>query len=198
MKKKSSVSKKNLENLEIQQDEPSYDKLKVFEGQFYKGMKVGGRHKWYYHEGEWKEQKRTPDLWQFSYTVKKRRAGKAPEGSGVPVGTEYHWAILASQTVRKVDANTYETEMKGLKYKVAYKKADKSAWSSGVKGQRKRLIGFLQSILSYLEKEELEAGPQKKITKKGHNKKENLSNSNALVKEKKAKAKKNKAHDSQK
>ena len=27
--------------------------------------------------------------------VTKRRAGHAPEGSGVPVGTEYHWYIVA-------------------------------------------------------------------------------------------------------
>jgi hypothetical protein len=27
-------------------------------------------------------------------------------GSGAPIGTEYHWYILAHQNVRKLDANT--------------------------------------------------------------------------------------------
>lgn len=35
----------------------------------------------------------TPDKWQFTYNVTKRRAGIAPEGSGVPLGTEYHWYL---------------------------------------------------------------------------------------------------------
>lgn len=41
----------------------------------------------------------TPDLWTISYAVTKRRAGRAPKGSGVPVGTEYHWYIVAHQHV---------------------------------------------------------------------------------------------------
>jgi hypothetical protein len=48
-------------------------------------------------------------LWEISYAVTKRRAGKAPEGSGVPVGTEYNWYILAHQNVRKRNANDYTT-----------------------------------------------------------------------------------------
>jgi len=72
----------------------------------------------------------TPDKWQFSYNVTKRRAGNAPEGSGVPVGTEYHWYILANQNVKKLDANNYTTSMIGLKYKLAHKCADKNNWSS--------------------------------------------------------------------
>ena len=68
----------------------SYNKYKHFEGQKYTGMKVGGSHKWYYDRGEWKEKKIAPDKWEFNYSVKKTRAWQAPEGSGVPVGTEYH------------------------------------------------------------------------------------------------------------
>ena len=66
----------------------SYSRFKEFEGKKYTGMKVGRTHKWYYDKGEWKEKKLTPDKWQFNYNVTKRRAGNAPEGSGVPVGTE--------------------------------------------------------------------------------------------------------------
>ena len=67
----------------------TYNELKTFKGKQYTGMKVGRSHKWYYDKGEWKEKKVTPDKWEFSYSVTKRRAGHAPEGSGVPVGTEY-------------------------------------------------------------------------------------------------------------
>src|SRR5687767_6220289 len=88
----------------------SYDRFKEFEGKRYTGMAVGRRHKWRYDPGEWTEKKVTPDKWEFEYAVKKRRAGKAPEGSGAPVGTAYHWYILAHQTVTKRDANTYDTE----------------------------------------------------------------------------------------
>ena len=63
----------------------SYDEFKDFEGKKYTGMKIGRTHKWYYDQGEWKEKKVTPDLWTISYAVNKRRAGRAPEGSGVPL-----------------------------------------------------------------------------------------------------------------
>lgn len=66
----------------------SFNEFKEFQGVKYTGMKVGGRHFWNYSKGEWKEKKITPDLWEFNYNVKKRRKGKAPEGSGVPIGTE--------------------------------------------------------------------------------------------------------------
>lgn len=165
---KKPIIKKNKKSPQTnKKNGPSYDQLKVFEGQYYKGMKVGRRHHWHYAKGVWKEQKLTPDLWKFHYQVKKKRAGKAPEGSGVPVGTEYQWAILAKQVVRKLDANTYETEMDGLKFKVAYKKADKNSWSVGTKGQRDRLIQFLQQTIDFLKKEDLaKPTPSKKLTKK--------------------------------
>ena len=66
----------------------SYDEFKMHEGRRYTGMKIGRSHKWYYDKGEWKETKITPEEWQIHYAVKKRRAGKAPEGSGVPVGAK--------------------------------------------------------------------------------------------------------------
>jgi len=118
----------------------TYNEYKDFEGKQYTGMKVGGSHKWYYDKGEWKEKKITPDKWEFTYAVNKRRAGHAPEGSGVPVGTEYHWYILAYQNVRKLDANKYTTSMTGLKYKLAHKRAEKEKWNATDNAQRKRLM----------------------------------------------------------
>lgn len=131
----------------------SYNQFKEFEGKKYTGMKVGRTHKWYYDKGEWKEKKLTPDKWQFSYNVTKRRAGNAPEGSGVPVGTEYHWYILANQNVKKLDANEYSTSMIGLKYKLAHKRAERKNWSSSDKAQRKRLIEILQGLIEDVKME---------------------------------------------
>lgn len=131
----------------------SYNKYKVFDGKQYSGMKVGRSHKWYYDKGEWRETKITPDLWEISYAVTKRRAGHAPEGSGVPVGTEYHWYILAHQDVKKLDANDYSTAMTGIKYKLAFKRAGKEKWNATPKTERKRLVKLLQDFIKQLEKE---------------------------------------------
>ena len=130
----------------------SYNQFKEFEGKKYTGMKVGRTHKWYYDKGEWKEKKVTPDKWQFTSNVTKRRVGIVPEGSGVPLGTEYHWYILANQNVKKIDANSYTTSMIGVKYKVAHKRAEKNSWSSSEDAQRKRLIKILQRSIEELKR----------------------------------------------
>jgi hypothetical protein len=128
----------------------TYNAFKVFEGKKYTGMKVGGRHKWYYEKGEWNEKKVAPDRWEFSYAVPKRRAGHAPPGSGVPLGTEYHWYILGHQNVRKLDENTYTTALTGLKYKLAHKRAGKETWSASEQAQRRHLIKILQEMIADL------------------------------------------------
>jgi hypothetical protein len=130
----------------------SYNEFKSYEGQRYTGMKIGRSHKWYYDPGEWKEKKITPDLWEISYAVTKRRAGRAPEGSGVPVGTEYHWYILAHQHVRKMNANDYTTSLSGLKFKVAHRRADSGKWSASPQAQRRRMIKFLKEVIADLER----------------------------------------------
>jgi hypothetical protein len=150
MRQESVQKKKNGVKKDISK---SYNQFKEFEGKKYTGMKVGRTHKWYYDKGEWKEKKLTPDKWQFSYNVTKRRAGNAPEGSGVPVGTEYHWYILANQNVKKLDANEYSTSMIGLKYKLAHKRAERNNWSSSDKAQRKRLIEILQGLIEDVKME---------------------------------------------
>ena len=150
MRQESIQKKKNGIKKDISK---SYNQFKEFEGKKYTGMKVGRTHKWYYNKGEWKEKKVTPDKWQFTYNVTKRRAGIAPEGSGVPLGTEYHWYILANQNVKKIDANSYTTTMIGLKYKVAHKRVEKNSWSSSEDAQRKRLIEILQRSIEELKTE---------------------------------------------
>ncbi|MCP0913421.1 MULTISPECIES: hypothetical protein [Legionella] len=131
----------------------SYNKFKEFEGRRYTGMKVGRSHSWIYDQGAWKETKITPDEWEIHYAVTKRRKGKAPEGSGVPVGTKYHWYILAHQIVEKLNANDYSTELAGLKFKVAHQRADKDAWNISDKAQKKRLIKILKEVTHALESE---------------------------------------------
>ncbi|HET7642339.1 MAG TPA: hypothetical protein VFK40_02430 [Nitrososphaeraceae archaeon] len=150
MLQESNQKKKNGVKKDISK---SYNQIKEFQGKNYTGMKVGRTHKWYYDKGEWKEKKVTPDQWQFTYNVTKRRSGKAPEGSGVPVGTEYHWYILANQNVKKLDANNYTTSMIGLKYKLAHKRADRNNWSSSDNSQRKRLIEILETLIENIKME---------------------------------------------
>jgi len=131
----------------------SYDRFKEHDGKFYTGMQIGRSHKWFYDKGEWKETKITPDLWRIFYSVVKRRAGKAPEGSGAKVGTAYHWYIVAHQRVQKLNANDYTTTLMGLKYKVAHKTADNDKWSAKTPTQRSHLIQFLKEWIRQLEKE---------------------------------------------
>jgi hypothetical protein len=131
----------------------SYNEMKQFEGHWYKGMAVGRSHKWYYDKGEWKEKKVTPDEWEIDYAVTKRRAGKAPKGSGVPVGTEYNWLIVAQQHVKKLNANDYSTELKGTKFKVGYMKAETEKWSGSTKAQRNRAIKFLREMIDRLQQQ---------------------------------------------
>ncbi len=85
----------------------AFDDLKTYQGQVYSGMSIGSTHVWDYPHGVWQEQKVAPDRWVFTFRSGKKRARKAPEGSGALPGTQYHWFILAHQRVRKVDQDTY-------------------------------------------------------------------------------------------
>lgn len=131
----------------------SFNKFKEFNGKLYSGVQIGHGHHWNYDAGDWKETKITPDLWEISYAVTKRRVGHAPEFSGVPAGTEYHWYILAHQTAVKRNANDYDTKMMGLKFKLAHKRAGKGKWSASGPTQRKHLIAFLKDFVAQLEKD---------------------------------------------
>lgn len=152
--RKKTVKTVSSKKKEVKKDiSASYNEFKEYEGRQYTGMKVGRSHKWYYDQGVWKEKKLTPDKWQFSYGVTKRRAGHAPEGSGVPVGTEYHWYMLAHQIVRKLNANDYTTTMTGLKFKLAHKRYDKEKWSASEKAQTRKLIKILEGYIKELRQQ---------------------------------------------
>jgi hypothetical protein len=138
----------------------SYDAMKSFHGQRYTGMKVGRGHTWKYEAGDWMETKVTPDEWHFTFNVTKRRKGHAPEGSGVPVGTEYHWYILAHQIVKKLNANDYSTEMEGTKYKLAHRRADHPEYNISDKAQRKRLMLLLRRMIAEVSGDEKPSGEE--------------------------------------
>ena len=65
--------------------------------------------------------------------------------------------MLAHQNVCKVNANDYTTSMSGLKFKIAYKRADTGKWSATPQTQRKRMISFLRDVIVDLEKEQEKA-----------------------------------------
>jgi hypothetical protein len=149
------VTSKGKNKIKLAEDElaANYNRFKNYGGKQYTGMAVGRSHKWYYDKGEWHETKITPDLWEVSYSVTKRRAGKAPKGSGVPAGTGYHWFILAHQNVHKLNLDDYTTSLNGLKYKLAHKRSEKKTWSATAPTQRKHLIEFLERIILQLKAE---------------------------------------------
>lgn len=137
----------------------SYDEPKTWHGRSYTGMKVGRTHTWDY-EGRWKERKLGPDLWEVSFRARKTRKGKgAPEGTGAPVGTEYLWFFApTSQSARKLDANTYETHMEGLKWKIGFRPATSASWdfqwSKTGQTARQRAIRILTQTLADLKADE--------------------------------------------
>jgi len=59
--------------------------------------------------------------------------------------------------------------MTGLKFKIAYKRADNGKWSATPKTQRKRMISFLRDVIEDLEKEQEEsssAAPAQRTTRR--------------------------------
>ena len=143
----------------IKSSAASYNSFKTYEGKQYTGMAIGRSHKWNYDKGVWRETKITPDRWEINYSVTKRRAGHAPEGSGAAVGTAYHWFILSHQIVEKLNADDYSTSMVGVKFKLAHKRAGTDKWSVSDATKRKNLIKLLKEMIVELEREPEKALP---------------------------------------
>jgi hypothetical protein len=99
-----------------------YDELKVYNGKVYTGMLIGRSHNWAYPDGRWKETKVAPDKWEFSFESVKRRSYSAKENTGAAKGTTYHWYILADQKAQKIDSDSYQTTMNGVKFKIGHKR----------------------------------------------------------------------------
>lgn len=132
----------------------TYDDVKEFKGRKYTGMAVGGHHTWVYPNALWRERKVSPDEWEFTLSAIKEREREAPDGSGAPLNTQYHWYVLAHQRVRKVGSNTYSTHMTGVKHKLAHKRADQDRWNVGSgrgPSEREKLISILEKALANLK-----------------------------------------------
>jgi len=128
--------------------------LKHHNGKPYLGMPVGRSHHWDYPMGVWNETKVAPDRWKFDFTCTKRRHNAAPAGSGVEVGSQYHWYILADQIVKKLDTDQYITEMQGMKFKLGHRRPYWRGFSYDYKEQQsynERLIDILQNALEELK-----------------------------------------------
>lgn len=106
----------------------AFNDIKTFKGEDgqevkkYSGMPIGMSHHWDYPNGKWDETKVSPDEWNIKFKAIKRRQVAAPDGSGAGQGTEYHWLIIADQRVKKINANEYQTELTGTKFKIGHKR----------------------------------------------------------------------------
>ncbi len=131
----------------------AYNDLKDFGGQKYMGMPVGGRHTWNYLKGIWMEEKVTPESWVFRFDCMKKRTSPAPDNSGAPIDTQYHWYILADQRVRKIDKDSYDTMTEGVKYKISHKRPHWRKWSSEYPNNitsKEKIVRILEDMLERL------------------------------------------------
>ena len=134
----------------------TFDTIKSFHGQKYTGMKVGGEHNWLYPDGVWHEKKVAPNEWAFDFTCTKGRKRAAPRGSGASVSTQYHWYIIADQKAVKLDTDTYETIMRGSKYKIGHKRPQWRGWSyeyAEQKPYKQQVIECLKETIRRLEED---------------------------------------------
>ena len=133
-----------------------YNELKKYDEKIYTGMKIGGQHKWHYDHGKWIEIKQAPDKWAISFESIKTRFHNAPSNSGAKVGTKYHWYIIADQIATKLDANSYLTQMQGVKFKIGHKRPNWKQFSYKYPEQltyKERVIEILESVLKKLKEE---------------------------------------------
>ncbi|MHA1267473.1 MAG: hypothetical protein ACTSRS_19720 [Candidatus Helarchaeota archaeon] len=130
-----------------------YNALKEYKGQKYTGMAVGGTHSWNYTDAVWDETKITPDKWSIKFKALKTRQHQAPSGTGALEKTQYHWYIIADQKVIKLNENSYDTMMTGVKFKIGYKKPNWNQWSYQYRHEtyEEKIIRILESIIKRLK-----------------------------------------------
>ncbi len=135
-----------------------YDKIKDYNGQIYTGMKIGGTHKWHYNHGKWFETKIAPNQWTFNFQSTKTRFHSAPMNSGAKLNTKYHWYMIADQIASKLDANSYITNMKGIKFKIGHKRPNWKTFSYNYPEQesyKERIRKILENTLENLRNEKV-------------------------------------------
>ena len=100
------------------------------------GMPMGNTHDWNY-VGRWREMKVKPDLWTVLFSATKSRRKRIRNYSKAPKpGTEYNWFFMGQQVARKIDANSYETFLTALKFKVGHKRPHWRAFTYDYPGQQ--------------------------------------------------------------
>lgn len=92
------------------------------DGQKYSGTPIGYAHHWKYEDPDVQEQKISPEQWQFKMTCLKRKVQKTNTNGSIQPGTQYHWYFIGDQIVRKIDENTYQTDLNAIKYKLGHKR----------------------------------------------------------------------------
>jgi len=131
-----------------------YNELKKFHDKIYTGMRVGQSHHWIYNDGHWNESKIAPNEWQISFNSIKNRFHAAPVNSGAKIGTMYHWYIIADQIATKLDANSYMTKLKGIKFKIGHKRPNWRNFSYQYpeqEGYEEQVIKVLENTLNKLK-----------------------------------------------
>ncbi len=131
-----------------------YDKIKEYNGQIYTGMLIGASHNWTYPNGKWHETKLTPDKWKFKFNALKCRDHLTADNTGAAKGTTYHWYIIADQKATKLDNDSYETSMKGIKFKIGHKRPHWRSFSYEYDDQlpyREKVIRVLEETLNELK-----------------------------------------------
>lgn len=92
------------------------------EGKKYSGAPIGYEHHWKYTEPDVQERKLSPDMWQFRMKSTKRKVIKSQTNGNIQPGTQYHWYFIGDQIVKKIDENSYETDLQAIKYKIGHKR----------------------------------------------------------------------------
>jgi len=135
-----------------------YDSLKRYKEQVYSGMKIGGTHRWHYDNGTWFERKIKPDKWEIEFNCIKKRFYPSPVNSGARINTKYHWFIMADQIATKIDKDSYQTKMKGYKFKIGHKRPNWRTFSYNYPEQlsyREKVIKILEDTIEKLKNEKI-------------------------------------------
>ena len=122
-------------------------------------MKIGGTHQWNYNNGKWVETKISPEEWNIKFTSVKTRMVSAPTNTGASIGTKFHWYIIADQIATKMDSNSYNTVMKGVKFKVGHKRPHWRTFSYNYPEQmsyKERIISLLENYIEKLKDNKIE------------------------------------------
>lgn len=125
----------------------NYDELKEYNGKVYTGMMIGSSHNWQYPNGNWIETKVAPDKWEFSFESIKRRNRASGNNTGAVKGTMFHWYILADQQATKLDNDSYQTSMTGVKFKIGHKRPYWKRFSYDYSDQ----ISYKEKVIQVLE-----------------------------------------------